>query len=65
MIVQSYKVLLELGEIFPAVETAEKAVQCDLTWSAARQALGRAQLGLGELEMVSWDIFVTLIFLLL
>ena len=45
--------LLELGEVFPAVQNAEKAVQCDLTWPVARQTLGRAQLSLGEVEMVS------------
>ena len=46
------QVLLELGELFPAVESAEKAVSLDVTWAVARQMLGRAQLGLGEIEMV-------------
>ncbi len=49
------KVLLELGEVFPAIESGEKAVTLDPTWSLARQTLGRAQLGIGELDMViSW-----------
>ncbi len=43
--------LLELGEVFPAVQSGEKAVSLDLTWSTARLTLGRAQLGIGELEM--------------
>ena len=47
------QVLLEIGEVFPAVQSAEKAVSLDLTWSVARQTLGRAQLGIGELDMVT------------
>lgn len=44
--------LMELKEVFPAVQAAEKAVELDPTWSVARQTLGRAQLGLGEVYMV-------------
>lgn len=44
---------MELNEVFPAVQAAEKAVGLDPTWSVARQTLGRAQLGLGEVHMVS------------
>ena len=44
--------LLELGEVFPAVQCAERAVQLDPQWATARQTLGRAHLAIGELEMV-------------
>ena len=44
---------MELSEVFPAVQAAEEAVRLDPTWSVARQTLGRAQLGLGEVHMVS------------
>ena len=46
------KVLLELGELFPAVEAAEQAVKLMPTWAMAWQTLGRAQVGLGEVHMV-------------
>ena len=45
---------MELGEVFPAVEAAEMAVKLDPTWAIARQTLGRAQLGFGEVEIVSF-----------
>ena len=48
--------LMEVGEAFEAVQSAERAVSLSLTWSAARQTLGRAQLGIGEVHMVSKDI---------
>lgn len=41
----------ELGELFPAVQSAEEAVKAKPTWFVARQRLGRAQMGLGEVEM--------------
>ena len=44
--------LLELNELFPAVEAAEEAVHLEPTWPVAWQTLGRAQIGLGEIEMV-------------
>ncbi len=44
--------LLELGELFPAVQCAKRAVQLEPQWATARQTLGRTQLGIGELEMV-------------
>ena len=44
--------LLELDQVFPAVLSAEKAVQADPTWAPGLQTLGRAQLGLGEVNMV-------------
>ncbi len=43
---------MELREVFPAVETAEKAVKLDPKWAEAWQTLGRAQIGLGEINMV-------------
>lgn len=39
--------------MFPSVQCAERAVQLEPQWAVARQTLGRAQLGLGELEMVT------------
>ena len=39
--------------MFPAVESAIKATQYHPNWSAAWQTLGRAQLGLGEVYLVS------------
>ena len=46
------QVLLELEEVYPAVRAAETAVQLEPTWAIARQTLGRAQLGMGEVHMV-------------
>lgn len=43
---------MEVGEVFVAVQCAEKAVQLSPTWATARQTLGRAQLGIGEVIMV-------------
>ena len=45
--------LLILSELYPAVESAQKAVDLDPCWALGQQTLGRAQLGLGEVEMVS------------
>ena len=42
--------------MFPAVQGAEKAVSLDPTWVVARQTLGRAQLGLGEVHAVSLSV---------
>ena len=44
---------MEVGEAFPAVQCAEKAVQLAPLWATARQTLGRSQLGIGEVKMVS------------
>ena len=49
----THQVLLLLGELFPAVQAAENAVHFDPTWCTAYQTLGRAQLGIGEINMVS------------
>lgn len=46
--------LLELEEVVQAKVCAEKAVQLDPTWAIARQTLGRTQLGLGDVESVSF-----------
>jgi hypothetical protein len=43
---------MELCEVFPAVQSAKKAVEYSPTWWIAHQTLGRAYLGLGEVKMV-------------
>ena len=45
--------LMAVGEAFPAVQAAQKAVSADPTWWEARQTLGRAQLNMGEVRMVT------------
>ncbi|XP_067038739.1 tetratricopeptide repeat protein 33-like [Acropora muricata] len=45
------QVLLELHELFPALEAAEKAVSLNPCWFVAYQTLGRAQMGYGDVEM--------------
>ncbi|XP_078657097.1 tetratricopeptide repeat protein 33-like [Branchiostoma floridae x Branchiostoma belcheri] len=42
---------MEVHEVFPAVQAAEKAVTSDPRWWVAYQTLGRAQLGLGDLKL--------------
>jgi len=54
MVLHIYQVLQELHEVFPAVESALKATQYEPNWSTAWQTLGRAQLGLGEVLLVSY-----------
>jgi hypothetical protein len=41
-----------VAELFPAVAAAERAVQLQSNWPIAHQTLGRAQTGIGEIEMV-------------
>lgn len=53
IIVYTYQALMEVGEVFEAVQCAEMAVNLCPTWATARQTLGRAQLGIGEVHMVS------------
>lgn len=45
------QVLLELGEVFPAVRAAETAVMIEPLWAEAHQTVGRSQLSIGEIEM--------------
>ena len=45
--------LMSLGEVYPAVCAAEKAVGLNTNWWIGHQTLGRAQLGLGEVNLVS------------
>ena len=47
------QVLLELHELFPAIQAAEKAVSLNPHWHVAHQTLGRAQMGYGDVEMAS------------
>lgn len=42
-----------LQEVFPAVEAAEMAAKLDPLWWEGWQTLGRAQLNLGEVDLVS------------
>lgn len=44
---------MQVGEVFPAVQAAEKATQLNRTWSEGFQTLGRSQIGLGEVDMVN------------
>lgn len=44
---------MELHELFPAIQAAEKAVSLNPQWFVAHQTLGRAQMGFGDPEMVS------------
>ena len=48
-----FKAYLCLGELFPSVNAAEKAVEMRPCWWMAYQTLGRAHLGLGEVRLVS------------
>lgn len=41
----------QVHEWFPAIETVKRAIVCRPTWSVAYQTLGRAQSGLGEVEL--------------
>ncbi|XP_013789500.1 tetratricopeptide repeat protein 33-like [Limulus polyphemus] len=43
--------LMQLNEVFPAVQAAEKAVNLNPVWWIAYQTLGRAQLGIGEIKL--------------
>jgi len=47
-----------LHELFPAIQAAEKAVSLNPHWHIAHQTLGRAQMGYGDVEMVSFIIFI-------
>ncbi|KAL8597855.1 hypothetical protein ACOMHN_061388 [Nucella lapillus] len=54
--------LMAVGEVFPAVHTAQQAVKADPTWWVARQTLGRAQLNMGEVRLAVSS-FSTAVFL--
>lgn len=45
------QVLLELHELFPAIQAAERAVSLKPHWYVTYQTLGRAQMGYGDVEM--------------
>ncbi|XP_065071844.1 tetratricopeptide repeat protein 33-like [Rhopilema esculentum] len=45
------QVLMELNEIFPAVENAKKAIHFRPDWAEGHQTLGRALLNIGELKL--------------
>lgn len=47
------QVLTILQEVFPAVKAAEMAVKIRPLWWEGWQTLGRAQLNLGEVDLVS------------
>lgn len=47
------QVLTILHEVFPAVKAAEMAVKFRPLWWEGWQTLGRAQLNLGEVDLVS------------
>lgn len=48
MMAQSYT---QVGEVYPAVVSARTAVRCNALWWVSHQTLGRAHLGLGEVDM--------------
>ncbi|KAK3727034.1 hypothetical protein QZH41_012553, partial [Actinostola sp. cb2023] len=45
------QIFLQLDKTFEAIKSAEKAVELNSRWSAAYQALGRAQLKFGEFDL--------------
>ena len=48
-----WQALLELDELVPAIQAAESAVTENPQWATGHQTLGHAQLGHGDIEMVS------------
>ena len=46
------QVLLELDEIFPAIQAAEMAVSLNPQSHHSLQTLGRAQIAMGEIQLV-------------
>ena len=51
---------MEVGEVFPAVQSAEEAVKLSPSWATALQTLGRSQLAIGEVHMVNHFVLSTL-----
>ena len=43
---------MAVGEVFPALQTAEKTVKISPTWWVGHQTLGRALANVGEVKMV-------------
>lgn len=50
------QVLMTLQEVFPAVKAAETAVKLRHVWWEGWQTLGRAQLSMGEVDLVSHNL---------
>ncbi len=53
-----HQVLLELDEIFPAIQAAEMAVSLNPRCPHSLQTLGRAQIAIGEIQMVQYALMV-------
>ncbi|WAR24747.1 TTC33-like protein, partial [Mya arenaria] len=49
-LVQEGSALMELCEVFPAVQSAQKVIKLAPTWWIGHQTLGRAFLGMGEVR---------------
>ena len=47
------QVLMELAEIYPAVESAKRAIHLKPDWAEGYQTLGRSMLNTGQLILVS------------
>ena len=43
---------MQLNEVLPAINAAQKAVEVNPVWWVGHQTVGRAHLGLGEVQMV-------------
>lgn len=43
--------LIQLHEWIPAIQAANRAIECNKSWWEGHQTLGRAQLGLGEINL--------------
>lgn len=50
------QVLMELNQMFPAIQSAETAISIDPNWWTAHQTLARAQMGFGQVEMAQKSI---------
>lgn len=58
---------MQLNELYPALQAAEKAVYLNPKWWAGQQTLGRALMGVGEVNrvcIVHYDNFIRFLFLL-
>lgn len=52
-----FQVLMELEEIFPAVESAQRAIHLRPNWAQGHQTLGRSLLNTGHLNLVCQVVF--------